>query len=58
VLITKDNEQIPIPYTAVGKDGDKLEFTLHADGYKDKKVEVQITTRRSSFEYNLEKINN
>jgi eukaryotic-like serine/threonine-protein kinase len=57
-LITNDNEHIPIPYTITGKDGDKLEFTLHADGYKDKKVEVMITTRRSSFEYNLEKINN
>jgi len=57
-LITNDSLRMPVPYTIIGKDGDKLEFTLHADGYKDKKVEVMITTRRSSFEYNLEKINN
>ncbi|MEP7237570.1 MAG: serine/threonine-protein kinase [Ferruginibacter sp.] len=57
-LITNDNLRMPVPYTITGMDGDKLEFTLHAEGYKDKKVEVMLTTKRSSFMFNLEKINN
>lgn len=57
-LISEDNQRLSVPHTVTGKEGDRFEFTIHADGYKDKKVEVMITTRRSSFEYNLEKINN
>jgi len=57
-LISNDNVHLPIPYTVSGNEGDKFEFTIHADGYKDKKVQVVITPRRSTFEYNLEKINN
>jgi serine/threonine-protein kinase len=57
-LISEDNQHLSVPHTVTGKEGDRFEFTIHADGYKDKKVEVMITTRRSSFEYNLEKINN
>lgn len=57
-LISAGNEHLPMPYTVSGKDGDQFEFTIHAEGYKDKKVQVVITPRRSSFEYNLEKINN
>ena len=57
-LITSGNERLPVPYTVTGKDGDQFEFIIHADGYHDKKVQVVISPRRSSFEYNLEKINN
>ena len=57
-LISEDNQRLSVPHTVAGKEGDRFEFTIHADGYKDKKVEVMITARRSSFEYNLEKINN
>lgn len=57
-LISAENERLPIPHTVSGKDGDRFEFTIHADGYLDKKVEVVISPRRSSFEYNLDKINN
>lgn len=56
-IILNDGERKKLPYSVSGKEGELFEFTIHADGYKDKKVEVQITPRRSSFEYNLEKIN-
>ena len=57
-LILNDNTRRPLPYAVKGKEGDKLEFIIHADGYKDKKVEMEITSRRSSYEFNLEKNNN
>jgi len=56
-LISGDNVRIPLPHTVSGNEGDKFEFTIHADGYEDKKVQVVISPRRNSFEYNLEKIN-
>ena len=58
VLISDDNERIPLPYTVKGNDGDKFNFTIHADGYEEKKIEVEISPRRSSYDYNLEKIKN
>ena len=56
-LISIENEHIPLPFTVHGNEGDKFEYTIRANGYKDKKIQVKITPRRSSFEYNLEKIN-
>jgi len=56
VLISTDSERIPLPYSISGNEGDKFEFVIRADGYQDKKVQVVITPRRNSFEYNLEKI--
>ena len=57
-LITANDDHLQLPYKVTGKEGDKFEFTIRAEGYKDKKVQVVITPRRSSFEYNLEKNNN
>ena len=54
-VILSDGARKSLPYAVEGKDGERFEFTIHAEGYKDKKVEVEITPRRSSFEYNLEK---
>ncbi|MEO5999182.1 MAG: serine/threonine-protein kinase [Chitinophagaceae bacterium] len=54
-LILKNGEHRPLPYTLTGKEGDKFEFTIHADGYNDKDVQVVITPRRISYEFNLEK---
>lgn len=56
VLITADNEKLLLPYSVKGKEGDKFQFTIRADGYEDKKIEVEISPRRSSYDYNLEKI--
>lgn len=56
VLVTGDNEKLQLPYTVKGQDGDKFQFTIKADGYEDKKIEVVISPRRSSYDYNLNKI--
>jgi serine/threonine protein kinase len=56
-LILNDGSRKPLPYTVNGKEGDKFEFTIHADGYKDKDVQVVLTPRRISYEFNLEKNN-
>lgn len=56
-IILTGGERKKLPYTVTGNEGDRFEFTIQANGYKDKKIEVQITPRRSSFEYNLEKSN-
>ena len=56
-IILTDGERKKLPYTVTGNEGDRFEFIIQANGYKDKKIEVQITPRRSSFEYNLEKTN-
>lgn len=58
VLITPDNKELTLPYTIKGKEGDIFKFTIRADGYEDKKIEVEISPRRSSFDYNLDKIKN
>lgn len=58
VLITADNEKLLLPYTVRGNDGDKFQFTIRADGYEDKKIDVEISPRRSSYDYNLDKIKN
>jgi len=57
-LIFPDGSRKQLPHEVEGKEGDMFEFIIHADGYIDKKVEVVITPHRSSYEYNLSKINN
>ena len=56
-IILRGGERKKLPYTVTGNEGDRFEFIIQANGYKDKKIEVQISPRRSSFEYNLEKTN-
>ncbi len=56
ILITGDNEKLLLPYTVKGKIGDKFQFTIRADGYEDKKIEVVISSRRNAYDYKLEKI--
>ncbi len=56
-IILRGGERKKLPYTVTGNEGDRFEFIIQANGYKDKKIEVQISPRRSSFEYNLEKSN-
>jgi eukaryotic-like serine/threonine-protein kinase len=57
-IIFNDNLHKALPYPVQGKEGDKVEFTIHAEGYKDKKVQIEITSRRNAYEFDLEKINN
>jgi serine/threonine protein kinase len=57
-IIFNDNLHKSLPYPVSGKEGEKVEFIIHAEGYKDKKVEFEITSRRNAYEFDLEKINN
>jgi eukaryotic-like serine/threonine-protein kinase len=57
VLILPNREPQPVPYEISGKSGDIVEFTIHADGYVDKTERIEISHRRSSYECNLQKIN-
>lgn len=56
-IVFPDGVRRPLPYEITGKKGQSIEFTISANGYTDKKVQVEINDRRSSYEYNLEKIN-
>ncbi|MEJ7586393.1 MAG: hypothetical protein WKI04_02405, partial [Ferruginibacter sp.] len=54
-LITKEGAHQPLPFTFIGREGEKFEFTIRAEGYIDKQAQVVITPRRMSYEFNLEK---
>lgn len=55
-IVLPDGNAEKLPYDLTGKEGDNFRFTLQAEGYESKKVEVAITIGRKSYEYNLEKI--
>ncbi|MBS1929070.1 MAG: serine/threonine protein kinase [Chitinophagaceae bacterium] len=54
-IIFPDGSKQDLPFQLKGKEGDNFELTIHADGYNDKKIQVEITPRRSSYEYYLDK---
>ncbi len=56
-IVFPDGRTQKLPYDITGRDGENFEFTIKAEGYISRKVEVPITNRRKSYEYNLEKIN-
>lgn len=56
IIVFPDGSSKKLPYDIVGKEGENFQFTLQADGYVSKKIEVPITVGRRSYEYNLEKI--
>jgi serine/threonine-protein kinase len=55
-IVFSDGSTQKLPYDIMGKDGENFQFTIQANGYVPRKVEVPITNRRKSYEYNLEKI--
>ncbi len=55
-IVFPDGARRPLPCEITGKRGENIEFIIRANGYADKKVQVEITDRRSAYEYNLEKI--
>lgn len=55
-IVFPDGNTEKLPYVLSGKEGDNFQFTLQAEGYESKKIEVPITVGRKSYEYNLEKI--
>ena len=56
MIVFPDGSSKKLPYEIIGKEGENFQFTLQAEGYVSKKVEVPITVGRRSYEYNLEKI--
>lgn len=54
-VVLPDGSNKPLPYEIQGKEGDSYDLTIRANGYQDKKVQVEITPRRLSYEYNLVK---
>ena len=55
VIILPDGSSHTLPYDTTGKEGDKFEFTLEADGYVSRKVSGVEFTTRGYYNYNLEK---
>ncbi|MFM9911349.1 MAG: serine/threonine-protein kinase [Chitinophagaceae bacterium] len=55
-IVLPDGTKQTVPYEISGKNGQEVEFTVGANGYEDKKVIIQISNRRSSYDINLEKI--
>lgn len=54
-IVLQNGEHHTLPYTINGKEGDLLNGTIHAEGFVDKDVQVVLTPRRLSYEFNLEK---
>lgn len=54
-IIFPDGSKQNLPFQLKGKEGTNFELTIRADGYADKKIQVEITPRRSSYEYYLDK---
>lgn len=54
-IVFADGSRHPLPFDTTGQEGDKLEFTLEADGYVNRKVTGMEFTTRGYYNYNLEK---
>jgi len=55
-IVFPDGDEKKLPYQIKGKEGENFKFTLKADGYVSKEVEVPITIGRRSYTYSLDKI--
>lgn len=55
-IVFPDGSSKKLPYEITGTEGQNFQFTIRAEGYAARQVEVPITNRRKSYEYNLEKI--
>ncbi len=54
-IVFPDGETKKLPYEITGKEGENFKFTLQAEGYVSREVEVPITIGRRSYEYSLDK---
>jgi serine/threonine-protein kinase len=55
-IVFPDGNSKKLPYDINGKEGENFKFTLKAEGFVSKDVEVPITVGRKSYEYSLDKI--
>ena len=57
-IVLPDGTVHNIPYEVSGENGERINFTLRADGYHEKKIkDFEFNHRRTSYAYNLQKIN-
>ncbi len=54
-IIFPDGSSGSLPYVINGPGGHQVFFTLHAAGYRDRQVQLELNTRRRSYEYNLQR---
>jgi len=54
-ILFPDGRSGNLPYVLIGPNGHQVKFTLHADGYQDRPVQLELNTRRRSYEYNLQR---
>ncbi len=55
-IVFPNGDRKKLPYAISGNEGENFKFSLQADGYVSREVEVPITSSQRSYEYNLEKI--
>jgi eukaryotic-like serine/threonine-protein kinase len=55
-IVFPDGNTKKLPYAISGKEGESFQFTLQAEGFESKKIEVPISVGRKSYAYNLDKI--
>ena len=53
-LFTNGNRN-PLPIELQGREGEKVKFSIIAEGYIPKEVDLIITSRRHAYEFTLEK---
>lgn len=55
-IVFPNGDRKKLPYAISGKEGENFKFSLQAEGYVSREIEVPITNSQRSYEYNLEKI--
>ena len=56
-IVFANGETRLLPTELTGKEGERFEFTISANGYASKEVSLGITNRRGAYDYNLDKLN-
>lgn len=55
-IVFPNGDRKKLPYAISGREGENFKFSLQAEGYVSREIEVPITSSQRSYEYNLEKI--
>jgi len=56
-IIMEDGSRHPLPFRVSGAEGEAVRFTIYADDYQSEKQSFDLTPRRSTYDYTLEKMN-
>lgn len=55
-IVFPNGDRKKLPYDISGKEGENFKFSIQAEGYIPREIEVPITNSQRSYQYNLEKI--